>query len=190
MEILVDMMPNMTLLDERIFKDELKVIVDEVSKLHGWGKFAGTSGNLSGKEGDLDDLSSQVRQILMDEEKKKEERESGKRLQETLHLDEMGVLTGKITQASKKQRLEQAAKEKAGKRKGSNGSEGLEGGEAAGGSSTTSPGSLSSLSASTPLSELQALDHYLATGRMPKAPSKGAKVSDVPIPVATPPTCH
>ena len=46
-----------------------------------------------------------------------------------------------------------------------------------GGSSTTSPGSLSSLSASTPLSELQALDHYLATGRMPKAPTKGTKVN-------------
>ena len=100
-KFLVDMMPNMALLDERVFKDQLKVIVDEVSKLHGWGKFAGTTGNLSGRAGDLDELSTQVRQILMDEERKKEERESGKRLQETLHQDEMSVLTGKITQASK-----------------------------------------------------------------------------------------
>ena len=36
---------------------------------------------------------------------------------------------------------------------------------------------LSSLSASTPPSELQALNVYLATGRMPKAPSKGMKVN-------------
>jgi hypothetical protein len=93
----------------------LKTIVDEVSKLHGWGKYGGANGNLSGKEGDLDDLSIQVRQVLMDEERKREEKESGKRHQQELHEDEMAVLTGKICQSSKKRRVgravEKAAKE-------------------------------------------------------------------------------
>jgi hypothetical protein len=75
---LADQMPNMALIEERIFKGQLNKIVDEVLKLHGWGKFAGTTGNLSGKEGDLDDLSSQVRQILMDDERRKEEKEREK----------------------------------------------------------------------------------------------------------------
>jgi len=70
-------------------------------------------------------------------------------------------LTGEITQASKWQWQKKAAKEKT-----DDGSVGVV---------SSSPGSMSSLSASSPLCEFQALDQFLATGRMPTAPSKVEK---------------
>jgi hypothetical protein len=72
---------------ERTFKEAVKNITADVCRAMGWAEKGGTSGNLSGKEGDMDELSMQVRQTLMDLEKKKEEKESGKALQEDLNTN-------------------------------------------------------------------------------------------------------
>jgi hypothetical protein len=135
---------------ERTFKEAVKTIRKEVCAKMGWAEKGGTTGNLSGEEGDMDELTLQVRQLMMDEERKREEKESGKALREELNQNEMQVLTAKIQSAAKRKRGE--------------------GKDDGGGAKASSPGSVSTLSAASPLTELQALDQYLATGRVPKTP--------------------
>jgi hypothetical protein len=104
-KFLVDQLPSLSApLEARVFKDACNKIIEDVSKAMGWGKFAGTTGNLSGREGDLDELTTLVRQIHFDWEKKKEEKESSKALQEELNQNEMMVMTKKIQQACKSKR--------------------------------------------------------------------------------------
>ena len=49
----------------RTFKDQFKDICDGVCAVQGWGKH-GSCKNLSGKEGDLDEIALLVRQIEID----------------------------------------------------------------------------------------------------------------------------
>ena len=108
-KFLADQLPNLpTPLETRIFKDVSNSIIDDISKNMGWGKYAGTTGNLSGKEGDLDEITTLVRQIIFDWDKKKEEKESGKALQEELNQNEMMVMTKKIQKACKGKRKRQS----------------------------------------------------------------------------------
>jgi hypothetical protein len=104
---LADQLPTFSApLEARIFKDACTSIIDEISKTMGWGKYAGTTGNLSGKEGDMDEITTLVQQIHFDWEKKKEETDALPKLEEE-----------KQKQTAKK--LEQEEAEKARKSKAS-----------------------------------------------------------------------
>ena len=142
---------------ERTFIEAVKNITADVCRTMGWAEKGGTTGNLSGKEGDMDELSMQVRQTLMDLEKKKEEKESGKALQEELNTNEMATLTKKIQKAAKRKR---------------------EGTDDDGTSKISPCGSVSTLTSASPLTELEALDHFLANGRLPTSATLAAKPKD------------
>ena len=153
---------TMAPLEPKIFKEQFNTIVDDVCKTQGWGPYGGTSGNLSGKEGEMDELTLQVRQILLDLEKKKEDKESQKALQESLNSNEMHVLMGAIAKASKAKRaLESSSSSSSCNQPG-----------------TSTPSPSSTFSVTTPLTELQQLDAYLSTGRVPK--KSRSLVSGVP----------
>ena len=142
---------TMAPLEPKIFKEQFNTIVDDVCKAQGWGTYGGTTGNLSGKEGDMDDLTLQVRQIMLDLEKKKEDKDSQKALQETLNSNEMHVLTGTIVKAAKAKRQHEMLSTSSSSQQ-----------------YTATPSPSSSMSTHTPLTELQQLDEYLSTGRVPK----------------------
>lgn len=155
-KFLADQLPTMTApLEVRLFKDAFNNIINDICKKMGWGpKYGGSSGNLSGQEGEMDELTLLVRQVLFDWEKKKEEKESGKKLQEELGQNEMMVMLGKVQAACKGKRKRERADDGGGARASTS-------------PSSLASGSVSSLSASSPLTELQALDQYLQTGRIP-----------------------
>ena len=65
------------------FRAQYKTILDEACKKHGWGpKYGGSNSNLSGDSGDLDELSTMVKQVMMEIEHKNAVAESaGKQAQ-------------------------------------------------------------------------------------------------------------
>jgi len=65
-------------------RDHYERIVNEQCEFHGWDRHGGVTGNLSGGEGDLDELGRNVRQILMDIEEKEAKKEAEKAAKEDL----------------------------------------------------------------------------------------------------------
>ena len=64
---------------------------------HGWmDENGGVTGNLSGQEGDLDDLDGMVKQVLMDKEEKKANKEAKKIQAGELNDIETDVLKGRL----------------------------------------------------------------------------------------------
>ncbi len=70
-------------LSGRNLRDQYEKIITDQCELHGWEENGGTTGNLSGGEGDLDELGRNVRQILMDKEQKRSKNKSKSLLRST-----------------------------------------------------------------------------------------------------------
>ena len=94
----------------RNLKDQYKPILSDRASHHGWtDKNGGVTGNLSGHEGDLDELDRNIRQILMDLEEKKERKEAEASIRADLEKKEEAVLSGETrrqAQASRNKRKE------------------------------------------------------------------------------------
>ena len=113
----------------------MKKIINEQCEFHGWDRHGGVTANLSGDDGDLDELGQNVRQILMDIEEKEAKKEAEKANKVDFEAKEGSILDGEI------QRAANAAR---GKRKNKAASGNSSGGESSGNSSkTTSPDAMS-----------------------------------------------
>jgi hypothetical protein len=94
------------------FKDTL----DKRASHHGWTDAnGGITGNLSGHEGDLDDLDRNVKQILMDREEKKAKKELEKIEKGELNDIEKDVLTSRLQSQAKAKRSRGPEQRKGGK---------------------------------------------------------------------------
>jgi translation elongation factor EF-1beta len=78
----------------RNLRDQYDKIISDQCELHGWEENGGTTGNLSGGEGDLDELGRNVRQILMDKEKKRAKKEAEEANKLDLENKERDLLNG------------------------------------------------------------------------------------------------
>jgi len=88
-------------LSGRNLRDHYERIVNEQCEFHGWDRHGGVTGNLSGGEGDLDELGRNVRQILMDIEEKEAKKEAEKAAKEDLENKESAILDGEIQRKAK-----------------------------------------------------------------------------------------
>ena len=70
--------PSQAPLTGRNLRDQYEKIINEQCEFHGWDRHGGVTGNLSGGDGDLDELGQNVRQILMDIEEKEAKKEAEK----------------------------------------------------------------------------------------------------------------
>ena len=79
--------------------------LNEIARHHGWKDENGEiTGNLSGHEGDLDDLDANVKQILMDKEDKKAQEELKKIQAGEINDIEKDVLTARLQAQAKEKR--------------------------------------------------------------------------------------
>jgi len=97
-------------LSGRNLRDHYERIVNEQCEFHGWDRHGGVTGNLSGGEGDLDELGRNVRQILMDIEEKEAKKEAEKAAKEDLENKESAILDGEIQRAANAARGKRKAK--------------------------------------------------------------------------------
>jgi hypothetical protein len=81
-------------LSGRNLRDQYEKIITDQCELHGWEVNGGTTGNLSGGEGDLDELGRNVRQILMDKEEKRAKKEAEEANKIDLENKEKDLLNG------------------------------------------------------------------------------------------------
>ena len=86
-------------------REKIKEVLNERARHHGWKDAnGGITGNLSGHEGDLSEMDSMVKQILMDQEGKKAEKELKKIQAGELNDIEGDVLKGRLVEGARKRR--------------------------------------------------------------------------------------
>ena len=106
-EFIDAMKPEMAQLTGRGFRDQFNKIIEERSNFHGWN--GANVGNRSGKEGDLDEMDSNVRQMLMDLEERDTKKEKAELLKVDLDAKEQAIVRGEVQEQaaqSKKKRKE------------------------------------------------------------------------------------
>jgi hypothetical protein len=86
--------PTTAPLSGRNLRDQYSQIISAQCELHGWAQNGGTTGNLSGFEGELDELGRNVRQILMDKEEKIAKKEAEAADRADLEKKENDIISG------------------------------------------------------------------------------------------------
>ena len=89
----------------RSIREQFEGIIKERAKFHGWTDAnGGVTGNLSNHSGDLDAIDKAVKQILIDQEHEKNEKELSKNLSKDLEEKEVTILTKSLSKKSREKR--------------------------------------------------------------------------------------
>ena len=106
-EFIEAMKPEMAQLTGRGLCDIFDKVIEERSNFHGWN--GGNIGNRSDKEGEMDELDTNVRQILMDLEEKDLKKDKAEKLREDLEAKKTAIVKGAVQEQAalaKKKRKE------------------------------------------------------------------------------------
>lgn len=90
-------------------RSQFQTILEERKNFHGWN--GGSVGNNSGREGDIDELDSNIRQILMDLEEKEEKKKMAEELKKDLDQKEAGIISGAVQEQVMKSKSKRKAEQ-------------------------------------------------------------------------------